>query len=158
MSDDATIILASIPGAVSMSEEHKGCLSPCRATFERLAKEAPELLIVWAQTGYALDNADLSFACQAIGEKIPEDERRRLDYDARVALMTHVFEHASPIVREGAVMGLAGLGDGSLSALLQVSREDASPGVRAAAVDAIERIADERAARGQRASRQGGRT
>ena len=121
--------------------DHAACLRPCPATFERLAKEAPELLIAWVQTGYQLDAADLSFACEQIGQ-LPAAERPRLDYDARIALM-YRLEHESPIVREGAVYGLAALGGGEgamfpTGLMHDIATKDPSPGVREAARDALD--------------------
>jgi hypothetical protein len=120
------------------------CLRPCRATFDRLAREAPELLIAWVQTGYGLGDAELSFACEAVGTV------ERQVSSAINVLIGYVGApngggHQSPVVREGAVLGLAAHERGPLRgwtfawpALRWAAEHDPSPGVRAAASDAFE--------------------
>ena len=59
-----------------------------------------------------------------------------------LGMLIYLLEHASPLVREGAVYGLAGLGNmpGVKEALFRHSLEETeiSPGVRLAAKDVLE--------------------
>lgn len=115
------------------------CLRPCRNTFERLAREAPELLIAWAQTGYGLDVAELSFALEALGTVDTQESRLALERG---------LEHESPIVREGAVLGIdaaianhvgcPGWRREGLRLALKRHLNDPSPGVCAAVREALE--------------------
>jgi len=110
-----------------------GCLRPCPATFERLAREAPELLVTWVHTGFALDDADLSDACEAMGSASVDGPLR----DKAAFTLTERLRHQSSIVREGAVYGLAGLGIVAFE-LRALAEHDPSPGVREAARDILE--------------------
>ena len=105
--------------------------SPCEATFGYLAEHHPEWLVVLVQRS-ALKVADLTFAAEAVG-------RCKDSTLVRVALQP-LLRHASPVVREGAIYGIANHLDlSSRRELERLAGEDASPGVRAAATDALTR-------------------
>jgi hypothetical protein len=110
---------------------------PSRAAFEELAAQDPSALVAWVESG-ELDDADLSFAAEALGEaffQVVGDVAVR-----RIALLLRLTEHTSPVVREGAVYGLAlDVHDsaGARERLEEMARVDTSPGVRQAARDVL---------------------
>lgn len=104
--------------------------SPCEATFEYLAEHHPDALVVLVQHG-ALKVTDLTFAAEAVG---------RFQNSILVrAVLLPLLRHPSAVVREGAVYGISNhLDMASRQELERVARDDASPGVRTAARDALE--------------------
>lgn len=103
---------------------------PCEALFKRLATENPDELLSALDSG-VLAPHDLTFAAEAAGDI--RDTRR-----VQVALFA-LLRHVSPLVREGAIYGLAKLPptDEVQTALREISQNDASAGVRAAAADVL---------------------
>lgn len=104
---------------------------PCENAFERMSEEAPERLQQWITSG-VLSEAHLSFAAESLGkakEVLPGVK------DTLLGLL----KHSSPVVREGAVLGLAHTEDSGVFALLQqVAEKESSLGVRQAIGDVLE--------------------
>ena len=101
---------------------------PCEEAFAFLATSHPlELLRLVANGG--LEVADLTFAAEIAG---------RIQ-DARVvSVLLPLLHHASPVVREGALYGLASHADERVLADIRtLAAKDPSPGVRAAAEDVL---------------------
>jgi HEAT repeat protein len=103
--------------------------------FEYLARNDPTALIVLANS---LQPAHLTHAAEWIG--------RSGDPRAGQVLAT-LLRHPSPLVREGAIVGLEALGgpalEGCRALLIERALEgsEPSPGVRAAARDALSLLA-----------------
>lgn len=103
---------------------------PCEAMFEYLATHHPEQLVVLLRSS-RLSSADLTFAAEIAGS-IPDSTMVR---PALVPLLSH----ANPVVREGAIYGLANhLDEPTRERLCTLANEDASRAVRTAASDALE--------------------
>jgi hypothetical protein len=103
----------------------------CEALFEELAAKAPDELGELVRAGQ-LRPARLTYAAEILGREAP----------ARVAVppLRALLKHASPLAREGAVCGLAFHTTEDVRRLLEaVAVSDLSPGVRAAAVEALDR-------------------
>lgn len=101
----------------------------CEATFARMAVEAPDALLAWIDEG-DMRPADLTFAAEAAG-RIEDSEAVRRS-------LVRLLDHVDAIVREGAIYGLIGhLNDHVRDKLASVAARDPSPGVRAAAVEAL---------------------
>lgn len=77
------------------------------------------MLQSWIRSG-ELDEVDLSFAAEEIGKRWSAE------------LFT-LLEHSSPVVREGAVLGLDHLANNIRQKLEDIGKNDPSPGVRMAA-------------------------
>ncbi|MEI9947459.1 MAG: HEAT repeat domain-containing protein [Pseudomonadota bacterium] len=105
--------------------------APCEQMFCALADGAPSALARLISSGI-LDNADLSLAAEALGRAASRD----IVYQALLPLL----RHTSAIVREGAIYGIGArrLTDDAKAALSRVANKDPSPGVRAAATEAME--------------------
>lgn len=115
-----------------MSVDLSRWAGPCEAMFEHLAAEAPQELLDMIAGG-TLHHCTLTFAAEWAG-KVPEEH---LESARRVLLP--LLEHAQPIVREGAVYGLASnLNEDVVKRLKALAESDPSPGVRAAAESATD--------------------
>ena len=106
---------------------------PCEAMFEYLASHKPRKLLSLIESG-ELTDAQLTFAAEWAG-RTAERERAQL-------ILFRLLRHPSSLVREEAIYGLQQLGESNSirEALLERTRSDRepSPGVRAAALDALE--------------------
>lgn len=100
--------------------------------FQRLADESPRDLLPLLADG-ALPPHLLTYAAEIAGCALPGGEV--------VPPLLRLLDHASPVVREGAIYGLADHATRAdvNSRLADLARSDASPGVRAAAADMVER-------------------
>lgn len=106
---------------------------PCRDAFELLAQSDPARLAARVLRG-GLGRAHLGYAAEALGRGT-EDRRSEVVVDILVRLL----EHESPLVREGAIYGLASHRSAHVDRRLrQISEEDDSPGVREAATDLLD--------------------
>lgn len=102
---------------------------PCEAMFELLAERYPRELAKLISSE-KLRPADLTFAAEALG--------RSPDAQLVQRTLLPLLRHPSPLVREGAIYGLAHcLDDAVRHAILQMAQSDPSPGVRASAVDLL---------------------
>lgn len=103
---------------------------PSEEKFERMAKEQPSTLVNLLLVN-VLRPADLSFAAEAAG-LVSASELVR-------APLLALLDHASGMVREGAVYGLAHHMSIDVKARLEyVAENDSSPGVREAAREVLE--------------------
>ncbi len=103
---------------------------PCQEAFEYLAVHAPESLLALVTSG-RLAVADLTFAAEVAG-RVADGDRVR-------GALVPLLEHASAVVREGALYGLAHHLDGSTRERIQaIARRDSSVGVRTAAADLLD--------------------
>ena len=97
---------------------------PSEATFVAMGAENPRLLEAWALSG-ELRPGLLSRAARVLGTYGGADA---------VPSLLHLLQNGSPLVREGAIHGLASVGTAEVIAQLRDAAEsDPSPGVRAAA-------------------------
>jgi len=95
--------------------------------FLALAEQAPASLARLLLTEGALNSGELSLAAEAMGGA--EDERL-----VRWSLAPLLLSHRSPVVREGAMYGLACLGTPDIRRTIKtVARVDRNPAVRQAA-------------------------
>lgn len=103
-------------------------LTPCEASFEKLAEEDPYKLLAWIDSG-TLEPADITFAAEAAGA---------LGYIA-IDTLERLLTHKESVAREGAVLGLARNKEHRRVQLLlrKVSALDSSESVRAVAADYI---------------------
>ena len=104
----------------------------CQAVFEELARSSPEELAEIIRDNRAPDTR-LTYAAEILG--------RDVDTSAVAAMLREIVQtHPSPLVREGAVLGLShhlqriGVRD----TLHRAAANDPSPGVRRAAAEALE--------------------
>jgi hypothetical protein len=104
----------------------------CRAVFEGLARTDPAELLSIVRHDRAADSR-LTFAVEILGEHV------RQPWVAG-ALLEIVASHRSPLVREGAVLGLSHHMErlGVRDALRARAAGDPSPGVRATAQDILD--------------------
>jgi hypothetical protein len=101
----------------------------CQAEFERLAKESPRELASML-SAKEIPTSRLTYAAEMLGQYATSEI-------AEIPLLG-MLEHWSPLVREGAVLGLSyHLSARVLKALGVVAAKDSSSGVRAAAIEAI---------------------
>jgi hypothetical protein len=104
----------------------------CEALFERLASESPEELIQIVRDSRG-PHSRLTYAAEILGRAVRTAKTAE-------TLLRVLAEHPSPLVREGAVLGLthhlerAGVRD----ALRKAAELDPSPGVRRAVAEALE--------------------
>jgi hypothetical protein len=103
-----------------------------QAAFEELAQESPQDLAQIIRENQARDTR-LTFAAEILGREVRTAMAANL-------LKGILHDHPSPLVREGAVLGLAYHIDriGIRGALARAATEDPSPGVRRAASEALE--------------------
>jgi len=100
---------------------------PCCDEFERLASENPSALMTWISAG-EMTPADLSFALEALGKtKI-----------AALDLLMGSTTDESPVVREGAIYGLANYFLWIKGRLEEMAEKDPSNGVRYTAKELLE--------------------
>ncbi len=106
-----------------------GWSRPCEELFRVLASRAPVALIALIESN-ALAPSALTYAAEIAGEL--------RDAGATAALVS-LLDHASSVVREGAIYGLAKQSNNDLRKRLQrLAVYDPSPGVRDAAREVIE--------------------
>jgi len=104
----------------------------CQAVFEDLARSSPEELAEIIRENHAPDTR-LTFAAEILG--------RDVDTPAVAAMLKEIIlTHPSPLVREGAVLGLSHHLQriGVQTTLHRAAANDPSPGVRRAAAEALE--------------------
>ena len=131
--NDYSVLERPAPAMVDASDDRPASWGPwqqpCAALFERLIEADPDelLRLVGEQI---LAPADLTFAAEALGQ---------IKAASTVSTLIRLLAHPSPIVREGAIYGLAlHLEDDRVPAkLLSVAGADPSPGVRAAAGESL---------------------
>ena len=104
----------------------------CQDVFEALARSSPEELIDIIRESGAPDSR-LTYAAEILGRDVDTPA-------AADALLITLRSHRSPLVREGAVLGLAYHLDrfGIRPALLAAAENDPSLGVKRAAREALE--------------------
>lgn len=104
---------------------------PTEKEFEQLARHDPNRLVRWIETG-KLAPSSLTYAVEILGRIVT-------DSPTVVELLIKLTHHESPLVREGAVYGLAEHLDapGVLPRLQDMAIKDLSPGVRDAVIEII---------------------
>ena len=104
---------------------------PCEDMFTYLAEHEPRVLLNIVRSG-GLEPGFLSTAAEIIGQIN--------DPDQVVPLLLDLTRHAYPMVREGAVFGLARFLDreDARHCLQHLAQGDSSPGVRASAQEVLE--------------------
>lgn len=103
---------------------------PCEEMFERLVEEDPRELVRMIESG-DLRPSDLTHAAEIAG-RIPDSDLVR-------PALVRLLNHASPLVREGAIYGLVPHWSAEVATQLQLmSGDDPSPGVREAASEVLE--------------------
>jgi HEAT repeat protein len=128
------------PAAVASNVTHRGIASLllgirggyCQAMFEDLASQSPdELLEIVLENRAPVGR--LTYAAEILGREIPTGQ-------AASALAQVLRDHPSPLVREGAILGLAHHLQriGVREAIERAAHDDPSPGVRRAALEALE--------------------
>lgn len=93
---------------------------PSKRAFQSMAADAPERLATWINTA-TLTRTDICLALQVLGGSRPQ---------VLATLIAHAMIHSSPLVREGAVLGLIAARDLLNGILLNISENDADPQVR----------------------------
>jgi HEAT repeat protein len=105
---------------------------PSENQFRHFAEHEPETLLDLLRRR-ALSPGFLTYAAEIAGRNIPTVEV--------VPVLLPLLQDPSPLVREGAVLGLEEHRTPEvLAALSEVARLDASPGVRAAARSAVDEL------------------
>ena len=96
---------------------------PCEALFQKLADENPEKLELYIRRNY-LSPPQLTFAIEILGDSC--------DYKIADRTIIPMLWHESPVVREGAALGLRRFATNSTvsECLNSVMKADPSPGVR----------------------------
>lgn len=104
----------------------------CRAVFERLAQADPDELVSIIKQNRTADSR-LTFAVEILGRDVDRPW-------VAGALMDILRTHRSPLVREGAVLGLLRHLDriGVRDALREIVARDPSEGVKATAQDILD--------------------
>ena len=104
-------------------------MRPCRDAFESLAVSDPSALELWIRSG-DLRSAHMSDAAEILG-KCGEQF---------VATLLYLLDNASPLVREGALIGLSHhlKVEGVSTRLLAMLDSDPSPGVQSRLSDMYE--------------------
>src|SRR5687767_8980803 len=92
--------------------------TPCENSFKALAKEDPDKLIRWVNSGL-LEPADLTFAAEHLGSIY-----------SSLPTLVHLLTHESPVVREGAIIGLDILKYRINDLFDHHAQNDSSPGIR----------------------------
>lgn len=104
-------------------------------SFKTLAIDDPMTLIALVAKEHLAEH-DLTFAAEALGSLA--------DVSTAMKLLTGLARHSSAVVREGAVYGLSRHLSNSTAvsaariALVRLSKDDPSPGVREAATEALD--------------------
>lgn len=101
------------------------------AELARMAEESPLELLAMIESG-CLAPEDLTFAAECAGDI--------QDRAAAIPVLMGLLGHASPLVREGVIYGLTVDVDKDLrvrTAICEAADRDESPGVRSAAVEAL---------------------
>lgn len=112
-------------------ENPMSVLSWSLTKIEELALENPAVL---REEIPKMCHADMSWALEALGDADQSPETRKL--------LVSCLSHHSPLVREGAMIGLWLMMDDELSAIIEtMSTEDQSEGVRLTAKDLVEEYA-----------------
>jgi hypothetical protein len=101
--------------------------TPCENSFDTLAKEDPDKLICWVNSGL-LEPADLTFAAETIGQLY-----------SSLPTLVKLLTHDSPVVREGAIIGLDVLKYRINDLFEHHAENDSSPGVRHVAYNCVNR-------------------
>ena len=104
----------------------------CQSVFEALARSSPGELISIIRENRAPDSR-LTFAAEILGRDVPTPA-------AAIALLEILQDHRSPLVREGAVLGLAHHldGIGVRQSLRAAAEGDPSLGVKRAAAEVLD--------------------
>lgn len=125
----AEVIQGHAPSSMSFAQT-KAPEMLTESDLRELALSRFMLLANYVQSGQ-LRPAQLAFAALALGEA---------PYSTRIeATLFDLLTHPMPMVREGAVYGLARIGSASARRKLEeVAEVDTSPGVREAAQEALE--------------------
>jgi hypothetical protein len=126
---------------VCMPSSPRSLVRISEAKLAQLASERPQSLVALIETN-ALGPADLTFAAEIAGAMD--------DWPRVVPMLARLLQHASPVVREGAVYGLVRHAD-RVPAVRAIIRDaitgllgtESSPGVRAAASDALDLLDDQ---------------
>ncbi|MGW8286392.1 MAG: HEAT repeat domain-containing protein, partial [Candidatus Deferrimicrobiaceae bacterium] len=107
---------------------------PCENAFDALAATDRDRLLAWVTAG-ELGPAHLTYALEALG---------RSGHPLAALVLLHSANHAHPLVREGAVLGLDALGvpGASHGLVAELAESDPSPGVRAVCRDVLDEDAD----------------
>lgn len=92
--------------------------TPCENSFKALAKEDPDKLLRWVNSEL-LEPSDLTFAAEELG-----------NIDSSLPALIQLLSHTSPIVREGAIVGLDILKYRINDLFHHHATKDPSPGVR----------------------------
>lgn len=102
----------------------------CEETFEELAKNNPNILVKLI-IQKKISSEDLTFAAEALGQ-IQDSNKVR-------ATLLPLLNHNSPIVREGAIYGLANHINNDVKLKLEyIIKNDNSKGVKQTAIDILE--------------------
>lgn len=104
----------------------------CQAMFEELASSSPDELVDIVRENRA-PTSRLTYAAEILGRDVATPA-------ALATLVRALRNHPSPLVREGAILGLSYhlQTDAVRVALLVAARQDPSAGVRRAATEALE--------------------
>lgn len=103
---------------------------PCEEMFEYLAENYPTQLAILLRSK-VLSPADLTFAAEIAG--------RANNYESVRSALLMLLEHEHPVVREGAIYGVARhMDDETRRHLLRISQGDGNSVIRQAALDTLE--------------------
>lgn len=107
--------------------------NPSEDAFDHMAKESPDDLVRWIRSGQ-LTPGHLTLAAESLGSA---------QHPGVVRTLIDLLDSESPLIREGAVLGLGRVGSGDVVARLQdVARRDPSKSVRATACDVLDQLDD----------------
>lgn len=106
--------------------------APCEAAFRFLVARYPDSLLLLIESG-RMEAADLTYAVEIAGEMPWSQDNCRV--------LMAMLGHVSPMVREGALYGLAfHPRQEVLERISEVARTDKSPAVREAALAILEEV------------------
>jgi len=138
-SSASSTTLIHAPTAYETTMTHRGMASIllaiyqgyCEALFEALAEHSPDELVEIVREGRA-PNSRLTYAAEILGRHVASPRA--------VEALRNLLDHPSPLVREGAVLGLEPHLDRHdvKEALHRAVGRDPSPGVRRALAEALE--------------------
>lgn len=116
---------------------------PCRDNFDKMASENPYHLLEWLMDG-SLSNAHLSFALESLGRETARRHQKTRTIVLDV-LIVHLKTHKSPLVREGALLGICYHLDRKIAAscVEHVAQADESNIIREIAKDTLEYYREE---------------